>query len=227
MMSTLMTHSVTPERTAAEALIIDRITAQGSITPLEQLKSMLAERADRDELVDIAYGMTDSPLGPLLIAVSPRGLIRIAFAREDFDAVLEQLARRSPRVLHAPALVREYEHQLEDYFDGRRFQFVLPIDASIWRGFRGEIQQQLRTIAYGHTVAYQDLARLAGRPGASRAVGTACATNPIPIVVPCHRVLRSDGSLGGYLGGVENKATLLKLESGFASRRERPEPLEQ
>jgi methylated-DNA-[protein]-cysteine S-methyltransferase len=183
--------------------------------PTADLAAVLA-RADAEGLIDVAYAMTDSPVGSLLVAATPAGLVRLAFEREDDDAVLEQLAERvSPRVLEAPARLDEVRRELDEYFDGRRDHFELPLDWRLSAGFRKSVLERLYAdVDYGRTVSYLELATMVGNPKASRAVGTAMATNPIPIVVPCHRVLRTGGQLGGYGGGLPAKIKLLELESG-------------
>ncbi|MEE1649673.1 methylated-DNA--[protein]-cysteine S-methyltransferase [Brachybacterium sp. J144] len=181
---------------------------------LTSLRERLARCAEEDGLLDIAYRTIDSPVGPLLLAATPTGLVRVAFAREDFDAVLSTLAETlSPRVLEAPRRLDEAAAELEEYFGGTRRAFDLPLDRSLSRGFRQQVLEHLPRIAYGSTLSYREVAELVGNPRAVRAVGTACATNPLPVVVPCHRVLRSDGRLGGYLGGLAAKTTLLELEA--------------
>lgn len=182
---------------------------------LRELHARLAARAEEEGLLEVSYRTLDSPVGPLLLAATMQGLVRIAFEREGFDAVLETLASRiSSRVLAAPQRLDDAAAELEEYFTGRRRRFDLPLDHALSSGFRAEVQQHLPGIAYGRTLTYREVAELVGRPRAVRAVGTACATNPLPVVVPCHRVLRSDGSLGGYLGGPEAKSILLDLERG-------------
>ncbi|MFP5283222.1 MAG: methylated-DNA--[protein]-cysteine S-methyltransferase [Actinomycetes bacterium] len=180
---------------------------------LARLHARLAASADADGTLDLAYRTLDTPLGLLLLAATPAGLIRVAFASEDHDRVLAALADRvSPRVLRAPRRLDPAAAQLEDYLAGRRRTFDLPLDLRLTAGYRREVLDHLRAIGYGRTETYAQVAAATGRPAAVRAVGTACATNPLPLVVPCHRVLRSDGSSGGYLGGVAVKATLLALE---------------
>jgi methylated-DNA-[protein]-cysteine S-methyltransferase len=140
--------------------------------------------------------------------------VRVAFSAEDFDAVLQSLADRvSPRVLEAPARLDVAARELDEYFAGRRRAFDLALDRRLVTGFRGTVLRQLSEIDYGATATYGAIARRTGNPKAVRAVGTACATNPLPLVVPCHRVVRSDGTMGGYLGGVEAKRMLLALEA--------------
>ena len=180
---------------------------------LDRLHEHLAAAANRDDVLDVAYTIVDTPVGPLLLAATLAGLVRVAYQIENHDRVLETLATRlSPRVLRAPKRLEAAARQLDEYFSGTRRSFDLPLDLSLSRGFRRTVQQHLPEIGYGRTESYGDVARLVGNPRAVRAVGTACATNPLPVVVPCHRVLRSDGSLGGYAGGAAAKKALLSLE---------------
>jgi methylated-DNA-[protein]-cysteine S-methyltransferase len=165
-------------------------------------------------LLDVAYATLDSPLGPLLLAVTPRGLVRLAYIDyTDVDAVLENLAANvSPRVLAAPRKLDEPRRELEEYFAGRRRSFELPVDWALTRGFARRILQATAKIPYGATATYKQMAAKAGSPQAFRAAGNALGSNPIPIVVPCHRILHSGGGLGGYTGGVEKKRLLLGVE---------------
>ncbi|MFI8776031.1 methylated-DNA--[protein]-cysteine S-methyltransferase [Brachybacterium paraconglomeratum] len=180
---------------------------------LAGLRARLAQQADDAGLVEVAYRTLDTPVGPLLLAATAQGLVRVAFEREGFDAVLAALATRvSPRVLEAPGRLDEAAAELEEYFTGARRRFDLPLDRALSTGFREKVQRVLPRIDYGSTRSYKEIAELVGSPRAVRAVGTACATNPLPIVVPCHRVLRTDGALGGYIGGLDAKTALLTLE---------------
>jgi methylated-DNA-[protein]-cysteine S-methyltransferase len=182
-------------------------------TDLDTLHAALVARAAAADLLDVAYRTVDSPVGTLLLAATDGGLVRVAFEREDFDRVLEAVAAKvSPRILSAPDRLDGVARQLDEYFAGTRRAFELPLDFALSAGFRKTVQHYLPRIAYGHTASYRDVAERVGNPNAVRAVGTACATNPLPVVVPCHRVLRSDGSLGGYVGGETAKTTLLALE---------------
>lgn len=168
----------------------------------------------RDEPVDIAYRIVDSPVGSLLLAATNQGLVRVAFACEGHDEVLQRLATQvGPRIMAAPARLEEAARQLEEYFAGRRRSFGLAIDWQLTSGFRHTVLTRLPSIGYGGRVSYRGLAEQVGKPTAVRAVGSACATNPLPVVIPCHRVLRSDGTLGGYLGGLDAKRALLALEA--------------
>ncbi len=173
-----------------------------------------AERASSEGLVDVAYGEVDSPFGPMIAAVTRRGLVRIAYP-DEVD-VLDELAERiSPRVLEAPARLDDAARQLEEYFAGRRQEFRVPIDWSLVRGFPRRVLGATRRIPYGRVRTYADVAARAGSPRAWRAAGNALASNPIPIVVPCHRVVASGGGLGGYTGGLHRKEFLLGLEGAL------------
>jgi methylated-DNA-[protein]-cysteine S-methyltransferase len=181
---------------------------------LARLHRELEQAAASEGLLDVAYRTVDSPVGTLLLAATPRGLVRVAYDVEGHDRVLDILARQlSPRVLRAPGRLDAAARELEEYFGGRRRSFGLPLDMSLSKGFRRLVQQYLPSIGYGQTRSYGQVAELVGNPRAARAVGTACATNPLPVVVPCHRVLRNDGTPGGYVGGAAAKTTLLNLEA--------------
>ncbi|WP_051113939.1 methylated-DNA--[protein]-cysteine S-methyltransferase [Actinopolymorpha alba] len=180
----------------------------------ERLHARLASMADREGLLDVAYRTVDTPVGTLLLAATERGLVRVAYPNQDHDAALAQLAELvSARVLHAPARLDAVARQLEEYFAHRRRVFDVPVDLRLSRGFRQAVLAHLPHIPYGATESYTQVAAAAGSPRAVRAVGTACATNPVPIVVPCHRVVRADGSYGGYAGGAAVKQALLTLEA--------------
>lgn len=188
---------------------------------LDRLHSRLVEAAAAGGTLDVAYRTVDSPLGALLLAATPAGLVRVAYESEGHEAVLRALASLvSPRVLRAPARLDRVAHELDAYFAGRRRAFDVSLDLQLAHGFRREVLIHLRDIGYGHTASYTAVAAAAGRPNAVRAVGTACAVNPLPIVIPCHRVVRSDGSLGGYLGGVAAKQALLTLEAHTGGARD-------
>jgi methylated-DNA-[protein]-cysteine S-methyltransferase len=181
---------------------------------LRRLHDRLADRADADGLLDVAYRLVDTPVGTLLLAATETGLVRVAYASEGHDQVLATLAARiSPRILNAPKRLDAAAREIDEYFAGRRRGFDLPLDYSLSKGFRRLVLDHLSDIAYGHTASYAAVAAAAGNPRAVRAAATACATNPLPVVVPCHRVVRSDGSVGGYVGGPAAKQTLLRLEA--------------
>jgi methylated-DNA-[protein]-cysteine S-methyltransferase len=182
---------------------------------MARLHDQLAVAAEADRLLDVAYRTVESPVGTLLLAATDHGLVRVAYDREDHDHVLQGLSDRiSPRILRAPRRLDQVTRQLAEYFAGQRRDFVLSLDFRLAHGLRRAVLGHLVLINYGHTETYAEVAAATGRARAVRAVGTACATNPLPVVVPCHRVLRSDGKLGGYIGGLEAKAALLSLESG-------------
>jgi len=181
---------------------------------LLRLRDRLGLAADAEGLLDVAYTTIDSPVGPLLLAATPKGLVRVAYEIEDHDRVLDTLAQRlSPRVLRAPRRLDPAARELDEYFGRQRRIFDLPLDLSLSRGFRQLVQRHLPEIGYGQTRTYKQVAELVGNPKAFRAVGTACATNPLPVVVPCHRVLPASGTPGGYVGGPDAKKALLSLEA--------------
>jgi methylated-DNA-[protein]-cysteine S-methyltransferase len=179
-----------------------------------RLRARLVAEAARIGVLDVAYTTVDSPIGSLLLATTPEGLVRIAFENEGHDAVLGTLAERiSPRILRAPDRLAVAARQLDEYFAHRRRSFDVPVDLRLAHGFRRAVLDHLRTIEYGATESYAAVAAAAGSPAAVRATGSACANNPIPLVVPCHRVVRSDGTIGQYLGGTVAKEMLLALEA--------------
>jgi methylated-DNA-[protein]-cysteine S-methyltransferase len=173
----------------------------------------LSQRAAAEGLLDVAYARTDSPFGSLLLAGTERGLVRLGLPNQDAESLLAELARRiSPRVLEAPTHLERVRRELDLYFEGKLRDFALPLDWRLTAGFRGRAQRAIAEIPYGQTRSYTQIAAAAGNQRAVRAAGTACGTNPIPIIVPCHRVLRSGGGLGGYGGGLPMKEALLRLE---------------
>ena len=174
----------------------------------------LSGRAEAEGLVDVAYTSVDSPLGPLLVAASPKGLVRVSYTDSlGPDPVIEELAERiSPRVLEAPARLDPVRRELDEYFAGRRTEFATPIDWSHLAGFTRKVLRATARIGFGETSTYAGVASRAGSPRAMRAAGNALGANPMPVIVPCHRVLRTGGALGGYTGGIERKEYLLRLE---------------
>jgi methylated-DNA-[protein]-cysteine S-methyltransferase len=174
----------------------------------------VAERAAEEGLLDVAYASVDSPLGPLVVAATPKGLVRVSYSEfRGEDDVLEELARKvSPRVLEAPAKLDPVRRELDEYFEGRRQTFETPIDWSYLAGFTREVLRATAAIEYGEVSTYAGVAEAAGSPRAVRAAGNALGANPMPVIVPCHRVLRTGGMLGGYTGGIERKEFLLRLE---------------
>jgi methylated-DNA-[protein]-cysteine S-methyltransferase len=183
----------------------------------EQMARKLADRATGDGLVDVAYTTIESPVGVVLVAATHRGLVRIAFGGSvDWDSVIEQLSERvSSRVLEVPAFFDGVRRELDEYFEGRRTSFDLPLDWSLTHGFNRRVLKRTAEIPYGEVSTYSEVAARAGSPRAFRAAGNALGSNPIPIVVPCHRVLHTGGGLGGYGGGLETKEFLLRLEGAL------------
>jgi methylated-DNA-[protein]-cysteine S-methyltransferase len=175
-----------------------------------------ADRAMEEGLADVAYAHADSPLGPLLLAATPRGLACVSYSEfRSEDQTLERLAARlSPRVIEAPARLDSARRQLDDYFSGRLHEFSLPIDWSLVGDFGRRVLGRTAAIPYGGVATYGEVARAIGSPRAARATGNALGANPMPIVVPCHRVVASGGKMGGYTGGIERKQLLLTLERG-------------
>jgi methylated-DNA-[protein]-cysteine S-methyltransferase len=181
------------------------------MTDLDLVTARFVARALEEELVDVAYAYEDSPIGRLTLAATPLGVVRIGFDGE--DAMVAELARDiSPRVLLAPARLDAVRRELAEYFAGTRTSFDAPVDRRLSHGFFRAAQEAISAIPYGHVASYKDIAGAAGNVNATRAAGTACRTNPIPIIVPCHRVLRTGGGIGGYAGGLAAKHFLLALE---------------
>ena len=179
-----------------------------------RLHARLVDRAGTEGLLDVAYRTVDTPYGSLLLAATPQGLVRLAFEGEDHDAVLARLAGTvSPRILRSGRGTDDAARQLDEYFDHRRRVFDVPVDLRLAHGFRRDVLAHLQGIAYGRTESYASVAAATGHPKAVRAVGGACSHNPVPIIVPCHRVVRSDGTIGHYLGGTEMKVALLAMEA--------------
>lgn len=194
----------------------DRLARGPGTPPLDaaRLGRAVRARAEAEGLLDVAYATMDSPLGELLVAVTPRGLVRLAYDDEAVeDEVLAELAARvSPRVLRAPERTDAVRRELERYFAGRQRAFDTPVDWSLVRGFAGGVLRATARVPFGSVTTYRQVAEAAGSPRAYRAAGNALGSNPIPIVVPCHRVLHAGGGLGGYTGGLERKRQLLRLE---------------
>ena len=179
----------------------------------EAFARRLGDRAAAAGLVDVALGMVDSPLGPLTAMVTDRGLIRLSYGGETIDAQLGELAERvSPRILRHGNRTDAVRRQLDEYFEGSRRAFDVPIDWRLVRGFASAVLQATARIPFGSISSYRAVADAAGSPNAYRAAGNALGSNPVPIVVPCHRVLHAGGGLGGYTGGLERKRYLLELE---------------
>jgi methylated-DNA-[protein]-cysteine S-methyltransferase len=195
--------------------------------PLEHVLRQTAPRAAGDPpelanaaaaagLLDVAYAKLDSPVGTLLLAATPAGLVRIAYLDGDQeDSILAQVAARiSPRVLAAPRRLDPARRELEQYFLGRRHSFEIALDWQLLSDFGRRVLRATAAIPYGSVSTYKDVAQRAGSPRGFRAAGNALGANPLPIVLPCHRVLHSGGGLGGYTGGLERKRRLLSIETG-------------
>ena len=198
-----------PDVTSALANAFD-----DTVDRLALLRADLVGAAQNEGILDVGYRTLGTPVGTLLLAATDLGLVRVAYASEDLDAVLQTLADRiSPRILKAPGRLDTVAFELEEYFAGTRRAFDLPLDWRLAAGFRRTVLHHLPEIGYGRTASYSAVAQLAGNPKAVRAVGTACATNPLPVVVPCHRVVPANGGLGNYLGGLSAKQALLTLEA--------------
>ena len=193
-----------------EAALRDSAATLTEAPPTE----LLAERAAAEGLLDVAYAIVDSPLGPLVAATTPRGLVRLAYtgSRSEGEVLEDLAARLSPRILEAPVRLDRARRELDEYFEGERKGFDLPIDWALTHGFTRAVLRQTARIGFGKTSTYAEVASRAGSPRAVRAAGNALGANPLPVVVPCHRVLRTGGALGGYTGGIERKQFLLRLE---------------
>jgi methylated-DNA-[protein]-cysteine S-methyltransferase len=194
----------------------------GAGVDMESAKDALLARAESEGLVDVAYGTVDSPFGEMLVVGTERGILRVAFPHRkgtgtrEWEALLDEIADVvSPRVLEAPERLDDVRRQLDDYFEGRRREFDLPLDWRLTKGFQGKAIHQIARIPYGKTISYGELAARAGNPRAFRAAGTACGANPLPPIVPCHRVLPAGGGVGNYGGGPEMKRALLELEGAL------------
>src|SRR3954452_15457686 len=188
--------------------------AAAALEPAQLDHERLTRDARAAGLEDVAYLVEDTPIGELLLAVTPRGLVRISYTDQfSVDASLNDLAARvSPRVIEDAAALDDARRQLDEYFERRRREFDLPLDWSLMRGFGRRVLDHTSAIPYGKVETYGDVARAIGNPRAARATGNALGANPLPIVVPCHRVIRSGGVLGNYGGGPERKVQLLELE---------------
>jgi methylated-DNA-[protein]-cysteine S-methyltransferase len=176
----------------------------------------LVDAAADAGLLDVAYGLADSPFGPLLVAVTSRGLIRLEYPDREVDDELERLALEvSPRILESPRTTEPIRRELDEYFAGSRRRFSVPVDLTLVKGFNRRVLEHTARIPFGTVATYRDVATRAGSPRGMRAAGNALSSNPVPIVVPCHRVVHSGGGLGGYTGGLERKITLLRLEGAL------------
>jgi methylated-DNA-[protein]-cysteine S-methyltransferase len=174
----------------------------------------LSDLAAADGLLDVAIGTMASPIGELMVAVTPRGLACIAFEGEEYrDEVLERISREiSPRILASAKGTDAWRRELDEYFATKRTRFDLRVDRRLIRGIARDVLQATSKIPYGEVSTYGKIAGKIGHPTAARAVGRALGSNPIPIVIPCHRVIGASGALTGYAGGIDRKVRLLELE---------------
>jgi methylated-DNA-[protein]-cysteine S-methyltransferase len=190
--------------------------AAGDDDRARQLAARIATEAAGHGLLDVAVGEVDSPIGRLLVAVTPRGLARVAFESEDRDRVLAEIARRlSPRILESATATDDARRELEEFFAGERTRFGLKVDRRLIQGIARDVLRATSRIPYGELSTYGGVAKEIGRPTAARAVGRALGSNPIPVVIPCHRVIGAGGALTGYAGGLERKVALLELEGSI------------
>ena len=185
-----------------------------SAAAAERAARLFAGGAEREGLIDVAYATLDSPLGPLLALGTERGLLMLSYADEAVDAKLARVAERiSPRIVEAPGRLDAARRELDEYFSGTRRRFGIPVDWSLISGYARAVLEATSAIPYGGAMSYGEVSAAAGNPRGARATGNALGSNPIPIVIPCHRVLRSTGALGGYTGGLDRKRFLLALEA--------------
>jgi methylated-DNA-[protein]-cysteine S-methyltransferase len=190
----------------------------GGGSPVARASSRAAARlgpeAEREGLIDVASATVDSPLGPLLVLATERGLLMLSYTDTSVDAKLARIAARvSPRILEAPARLDGVRRELDEYFEGRRRRFEIAIDWSLISGYARTVLERTSEIPYGTAMTYAEVSAEAGNPRGARATGNALGSNPIPVVIPCHRVLRTGGALGGYTGGLDRKRFLLDLEN--------------
>ncbi|MGB8003188.1 MAG: methylated-DNA--[protein]-cysteine S-methyltransferase [Gaiellaceae bacterium] len=180
-----------------------------------ELDRRFRDAAAEEGLLDAAYDFVDSPIGPLLVATSKRGLCRISYDAEP-EQMLEELARTfGVRVLRSAKPIDPTRRELDEYFEGKRQSFDLPLDVELLADFNRRVLRELSRVPYGEVVTYGELAARSARPRAARAVGMVMNRNPLPIVLPCHRVIGANGKLTGYAGGLERKETLLRLEGAI------------
>lgn len=200
-----------------EKQLQDALLVRAAVDASEATNGLIARAADED-LIDVAYASVDSPYGELLVAATERGVVKLGLPNLGTDGVLEQLAAEiSPRVLEAPARLDPARRELDAYFDGRLKRFATPIDWRLAHGFTDKVLHVVAKIPYGKTLSYGEVAEKAGNPRAFRAAGTACGANPVPLIVPCHRVVQAGGNPGNYGGGPEMKRSLLQTEGALGS----------
>ena len=183
---------------------------------LDVAAARFVKAAEKENLVDVVFARIESPFGELLIASTPKGIVQLSLHGYDQDETLEELARKvSPRVLESPGRLAGVRKQLDEYFAGKRKNFDVPLDWQLSHGFALRVLKATARIPYGKVSSYREMAEKAGNVRATRAAGNALGGNAIPIIVPCHRVLRTGGGLGGYGGGLSMKEALLKMEGAI------------
>lgn len=204
--------------TISETAIKDALRRAEGAVDLERATRALAARAESEGLLEVGYALVDSPFGEMLVAATDRGVVKLALPSHGDDelrpdSVLDELATViSPRILEAPARLDPARRELDAYFEGKLKRFGVPVDWRLSRGFTDKVLHQVARIPYGRTLSYGEVAAKAGNPRAFRAAGTACGANPVPLIVPCHRVVQASGDPGNYGGGPEMKRALLELE---------------
>ncbi|TMF15703.1 MAG: methylated-DNA--[protein]-cysteine S-methyltransferase [Chloroflexi bacterium] len=189
------------------------------IAAVRRATDRVRERALAEGLIDIGYATLDTPIGRLLVAATAVGIVRIGFEDEGDGPLIELSALVSPRIMETPGRVDEARRQLDSYFDRGLRQFNLPLDWRLVGSFGRRVLGRVARVPYGGVESYGDVAVEIGHPRAARAVGNAVGANPMPIVVPCHRVVRTGGALGGYGGGLPRKRFLLELEGALPTSR--------
>jgi len=199
---------------------VDEILSRARRAPVGEAAARGAARfvkaAEKENLVDVVFARVDSPFGELLIATTPRGVVQLSLHGYDQNATLEELARKvSPRVIESPKRLDPVRKQLDEYFAGKRRSFDVDLDWQLSHGFALRVLKATAGIPYGAVSSYREMAEKAGNVRATRAAGNALGGNAIPIIVPCHRVLRTGGGLGGYGGGLQMKEALLKMEGAL------------
>jgi methylated-DNA-[protein]-cysteine S-methyltransferase len=186
---------------------------------LAGLNEQLLARADREGLLDVAYATMDSPYGELLVAATDRGVVKLSLPSYTQESALEEIsAGVSPRILESPKRLDPVRRELDSYFEGKLTRFDSKVDWSLSHGFTGRVLHAVARIPYGKTLSYGEVAEKAGNPRAFRAAGTACGVNPVPLIVPCHRVVQAGGKPGNYGGGPEMKLSLLEMEGALPGR---------
>jgi methylated-DNA-[protein]-cysteine S-methyltransferase len=201
-------------KTTPEEMI--RSAARAQPDAAEEVAQRFAALAEKEGLVEVAYASIDSPFGPVVLAATDRGVVRLNLPAYDADEFLARISTEiSPAILESPARLDPVRRQLDEYFEGRLKRFTVPLDWQLIHGFQEKVLRATYSIPYGETLTYGEVAAEAGNPRAFRAAGTALGRNPIPLIVPCHRVTRSGGDPGNYGGGPEMKKSLLKLEGSL------------